>query len=146
MLFNIPDVISPQLLKILHEMGHGDEICIGDGNFPAKSIARKGNAEYIRLDGHGVNVVLDAVLSLMPLDNFVLQPVKLMAKPDGDDTPCPIWETYGETVAKFDPRGKACFQFIERFDFYEHAGRCSTVVATSEKALYANIILKKGVT
>jgi len=145
MLFNVPNVISPQLLMILHEMGHGDEICLGDGNFPASSMAKANNAEYLRLDGLGVNVILDAILTLVPLDEFTAQPVKLMEKPKGDTTTSPIWGEYAATIAKHDSRGKNCIQFIDRFAFYEHAKQCYAIVATSEQATYANIILKKGV-
>ena len=145
MLLNIPNVISPQLLKILHEMGHGDEICIGDGNFPARSVSKAEDAEYIRLDGLGVNVIVDAILTLMPLDNLVSQPVKLMRKPEGDNTPSPIWDEYAATIAKHDSRRKNSMQFIDRFAFYENAKACYAIIATSEQATYANIILKKGV-
>lgn len=126
-------------------MGHGDEICLADGNFPARSVSKRGNAEYIRADGHGVKPILEAVLSLMPLDTFVAQPVKLMGKPEGDKTPTPIWDDYREIISKFTPKEVNSIQFIERFAFYEHASRCYAIVATSEQALYANIILKKGV-
>ena len=93
MLKNISPVISPELLKILMEMGHGDEIVIGDGNFPAASVAQR----LVRLDGHGVNEILEAVLKLMPLDTYVDAPVALMDNGDPSDTP-PIWEEYKKTV------------------------------------------------
>lgn len=145
MLFNIPNIISPDFLKILQEMGHGNEICIGDGNFPAKSMAKDGNTELVRLDGHGVPDILDAVLQLMPLDSFVPKPVKLMQRVPGDDTPCPIWDEYINIVSKYDDRGNDCVEFVERFQFYELAKKCFVIVATGETAVYANVILKKGV-
>jgi len=140
MLKNIPPILSPDLLKILMEMGHGDEIVLADGNFPAASVAQR----LIRCDGHGVPEVLEAVLRLFPLDQYVQQPVALMAVVPGDSTKPRIWKEYrtiiaasGETFSDFD--------FVERFAFYERARKAYAVVATSEAALYANIILKKGV-
>ena len=88
MLKNISPVISPELLKILMEMGHGDEIVIGDGNFPAASMAQR----LVRLDGHGVPEVLDAVLRLMPLDTYVDAPVALMDNYGDSDRPA-IWKS-----------------------------------------------------
>ncbi|MCR4622527.1 MAG: L-fucose mutarotase [Clostridiales bacterium] len=139
MLKGISPIISPELLKILMEMGHGDEIVIGDGNFPAASIAKR----LVRLDGHGVNEILDAVLKLFPLDTYVDAPVGLMQVMPGDDVVPVIWDEYRKTVDKYEPGRK--FGYIERFDFYERAKNAYAVVATGEGALYANIILKKGV-
>ncbi len=138
MLKNISPVLSPELLKILMEMGHGDEIVIGDGNFPAASIAQR----LVRLDGHGVNEILDAILRLMPLDTYVEAPVALMDNGDPSNPP-PIWADYKETVEKNE--GKKEFELVERFAFYERAKKAYAVVATGETAIYANIILKKGV-
>ena len=139
MLKGISPIISPELLKILMEMGHGDEICIGDGNFPAASVAKR----LVRLDGHGVNEILDAILPLFPLDAYVETPVSLMEVVPGDDVVPVIWDEYKKTVDKYE-NGKK-FGYIERFAFYERARNCYAVVATGESALYANIILKKGV-
>ena len=138
MLKNISPIISPELLKILMEMGHGDEIVIGDGNFPAASIAQR----LVRLDGHGVNEIVDAVLRLMPLDTYVDAPVALMDNGDPANTP-PIWEDYKKTVNAIE--GDKKFELVERFDFYDRAKKAYCVVATGETAIYANIILKKGV-
>ena len=138
MLKNISPIISPELLKILMEMGHGDEIVIGDGNFPAASIAQR----LVRLDGHGVNEILDAVLRLMPLDTYVDAPVGLMDN-GGDGERPPIWAEYEKTVMANE--GDKKFELIERFAFYERAKKAYAVVATGETAIYANIILKKGV-
>ncbi len=140
MLKNIPGIISPELLKILMEMGHGDEIVIADGNFPSASIARR----LVRADGHGVPPLLKAVLTLFPLDIYVPKPVALMQRVPGDTTPTPIWDEYRSIVKasgeKFDD-----FEYVERLAFYERAKQAYAVVATGEGALYANIILKKGV-
>lgn len=138
MLKNISPIISPELLKILMEMGHGDEIVIGDGNFPAASIAQR----LVRLDGHGVNEIVDAILRLMPLDTYVDAPVALMDNGDPANTP-PIWEDYKKTVNAIE--GDKEFELVERFDFYDRAKKAYCVVATGETAIYANIILKKGV-
>lgn len=138
MLKGISPIISPELLKILCEMGHGDEIVIGDGNFPAASCAQR----LVRLDGHNVPELLDAILKLFPLDTYVDSPVALMATTKGDPTP-EIWATYEEIVEK--NNGKTAFSRVERFEFYERTKKAYAVIATSEKALYANIILKKGV-
>ncbi|MBP7052490.1 MAG: L-fucose mutarotase [Phycisphaerae bacterium] len=140
MLKNIPAILSPELLKILMEMGHGDEIVLADGNFPAASVAQR----LVRCDGHGVPELLEAVLKLFPLDTFVAQPVALMAVVPGDKTQPTIWETY-RTLVKSSGERFSDFEFIERFAFYERAKKAYAVVATSEKALYANVILKKGV-
>ncbi|MCR5523362.1 MAG: fucose isomerase [Clostridia bacterium] len=138
MLKNISPIISPDLLKILMEMGHGDEIVIGDGNFPAASVAQR----LVRLDGHGVNEILDAILRLMPLDTYVDAPLALMDNGDPSSPP-PIWKDYGETVNKIE--GDKKFELVERFAFYERAKKAYCVIATGETAIYANIILKKGV-
>ncbi|MBN1805495.1 MAG: fucose isomerase [Sedimentisphaerales bacterium] len=140
MLKNIPNLLSPDLLKILMEMGHGDELVIADGNFPAASIAQR----LIRLDGHGVPEVLDAVLKVFPLDIYVEKPVMLMQIVPGDDVETPIWDKYDKIIRASGEKFGG-FDNIERFAFYERAKKAYAVVATSESALYANIILKKGI-
>ena len=138
MLKNIPSILSPELLKILMEMGHGDYIVIGDGNFPAVTNAQR----LVRLDGHGVPEILDAILKLMPLDTYVDSPVSLMDNGDPDNRP-EIWATYKEIVEKNE--GDKNIGLIERFDFYDKAKNAFASVATGETAIYANIILQKGV-
>jgi L-fucose mutarotase len=140
MLKNVPPILSPELMKILMEMGHGDEIVLADGNFPAASVAQR----LVRCDGHGVPELLEAILKLFPLDTFVAQPVGLMAVVPGDQTQPTIWETY-RTIVKNSGERFSDFEFVERFAFYERAKQAYAVVATGEKALYANVILKKGV-
>lgn len=137
MLKGIPRIISPELLKIMMEMGHGDEIVIGDGNFPGASI----NEKCVRCDGHGVPELLEAMLKLFPLDTYQ-KPVYLMEKVAGDTVETPIWDEYAKIVA---PYTDEKFEMIERFDFYERAKKAYAVVMTGESALYANVILKKGV-
>lgn len=139
MLNGIPPIISPDLLKILCEMGHGDEIVIGDGNFPAASNAKR----LVRCDGHGIPELLRAILELFPLDTYVERPFMLMQVSLGDTTVPVIWDEYKQIVGKFCPEAE--ISEIERFAFYERAKNAYAVIATGESALYANVILKKGV-
>jgi L-fucose mutarotase len=140
MLKGISAAISPELLKILMEMGHGDELVIGDGNFPAASSARR----LVRADGLAVPPLLDSILQLFPLDQYVERPVALMAVVPGDSYQPVIWDEYLGIVVRHEPGFKG-FEFVERFAFYERARQAYAILATSEAALYANIILKKGV-
>lgn len=139
MLKNIPDIISPDLLKILMEMGHGDEIVISDGNFPSASLAKR----LVRLDGHKAPEVLEAILKLLPLDTYA-DNAFLMEKVPGDDVETPVWGVYEEICKKGDPGFKG-FSFISRYGFYDRAKEAYAVVHTGETALYGNILLKKGV-
>lgn len=138
MLKGIPDIISPELLKILDEMGHGDEIVIADGNFPTASMGQR----EVRADGHGVPELLDAILQLFPLDTYVEAPVALMEVVPGDPVVPVIWDEFKEIIEKRDP---AKIEYIERFAFYERAKKAYAIIATGEKAIYANVLLKKGI-
>jgi L-fucose mutarotase len=140
MLKGVPAIISPELLKVMMEMGHGDELVIADGNFPAASMARR----LLRADGHGVPDLLDAILKFFPLDSFVEHPAALMQVVPGDPTKPLIWEQYRSIVKNAEEKFED-FEYVERFAFYERAGRAYAILATGERALYANIILKKGV-
>ncbi len=140
MLNGVPAILSPELLKVMMEMGHGDELVIGDGNFPAASMARR----LLRADGHGVPELLQAVMKFFPLDGFVEHPAALMAVVPGDPTKPAIWEKYRGILKAADANFKD-FELVERFDFYERARQAYAILATGEAALYANIILKKGV-
>jgi L-fucose mutarotase len=140
MLKGIPNILSPELLKILMEMGHGDEIVLADGNFPAAANAQR----LIRCDGHNVPDLLDAILKLFPLDNFVKQPVSLMDIVPGDNYKPEIWNDYKQIVNKYDSHFED-FEMVERFKFYSRAQKAYAIVATGEMARYANIILKKGI-
>ena len=143
MLKGIPKILSPELLKVLCEMGHSDTLVIGDGNFPAESMGK--NAKVIRMDGHGTCEVLEAILQVFPLDTYVEKPVKLMEVMAGDTVETPIWDEYAKIVAANDARGKDAIGNIERFAFYEEAKKAYAIIATSEGALYANVLLQKGV-
>lgn len=142
MLKGIPKILSPELLKALCEMGHTDELTIGDGNFPGHTYGKK----VIRMDGHGVPEILEAILEVFPLDTYVEKPVTLMEVVKGDTAKTPIWDTYKEIIAKFDDRGADCVQAIDKWEFYDQTKeKSSVVIMTGESAIYANIILKKGV-
>ena len=143
MLKGIPQSLSPELLKVLCEMRHSDRLVIGDGNFPVESMGK--NAITIRCDGHGVPEILDAILTVFPLDTYVEHPVSLMEVMKGDNVETPILDTYKEIVAKHDERGEKAIGTIERFAFYEEAKTCYCIISSGEKALYANIMLQKGV-
>ena len=141
MLKQIPPIIPPELMKIMMEMGHGDELLLCDGNYP-----RNGSPERcVRMDGHGVPEILDAILQLFPLDSYVEKPFNLMQVMPGDDVETPIWEVYGQIEEKYEPRGREAIGQIERFAFYEEAKKAYAIIATGETALYANIMLQKGV-
>jgi L-fucose mutarotase len=140
MLKGISSAISPDLIKVLMEMGHGDELVIADGNFPSASIAQR----LVRADGLGCSVLLDAILRIFPLDQYVEKPVALMAVVPGDPYKPTIWDDYRKIIQQHEP-DLTDFEYVERFAFYERARKAYAVLATSEMALYANIILKKGV-
>lgn len=142
MLKGVPAILSPQLLKVLCEMGHGDEIVIADGNFPAESMGK--DAVVIRADGHGVPEILDAVLKMIPLDQYVERPAALMEVVPGDDCVPVIWEQY-RALLEDNSEDPARIEMMERFAFYERAKKAYAIIATGESAIYANILLKKGV-
>lgn len=143
MLKGIPAILSPELLKVLCEMGHGDRLVIADGNFPSESMGKDGIV--IRMDGHGTPEVLEAILELFPLDTYVEQPVRLMEVVAGDEVETPIWEAYKEIIQNQEGRGAECIGYLERFRFYQEAQSAYAVIATGERALYANVMLQKGV-
>ncbi|MGH7941554.1 MAG: RbsD/FucU family protein [Limisphaerales bacterium] len=139
MLKGIPNILAPDLLKILMEMGHGDEIVIADGNFPAASHAQR----LARCDGVGAPQLLDAVMLLFPLDTFVEYSAALMAVVPGDNYNPEIWPIYKQIVQRHEPRFRD-FEMLDRQAFYDRAKKAYAIVATSEMARYANIVLKKG--
>ena len=146
MLNNIPPILSPELLKVLCEMGHGDRICIGDGNFPGVSMAKPNNCVFLRADGHGVPELLDAILQVIPLDEYVEHPVMIMQVAEKDKgLEVPIWDEYKKIVARHDARGAAAFGSYERFEFYDEARKTYCILQSGETAIYANIILQKCV-
>jgi len=139
MLKGIPPVLSPELLKILAEMGHGDELVIGDCNFPAASMGQR----CVRADGVRGTELLDAILQLFPLDTFVDAPVSLMEVTPGTMEGEPtVWQDFREIADRHQPGAK--FEKLERFAFYERAKNAYATVATTERAFFACIIIKKG--
>ena len=143
MLKGVPQILSPELLKVLCEMGHSDKIVIADGNFPTESMGKE--CIVVRCDGHGIPELLDAILEVFPLDTYVENPVNLMEVMKGDNVKTPIWDEYKEIISKYDERGEKAIGQIERFAFYEEAKTAYAIIATGESALYANIMLQKGV-
>lgn len=141
MLNKIPKILSPELVKTLMEMGHGDTIVLADGNFPSETCGKR----VVRADGHGVPELLDAVLELFPLDiKYSDKPFGLMEVVKGDSTVPTIWDEYKEILDKhYETRPE--IEYIERFEFYDRAKEAFAVIATGEEAIYANIILTKGV-
>jgi len=140
MLKGIPRILSPDLLFIIAQMGHGDELVLADANFPAASIAKR----LVRADGHGVEPILEALLQLFPLDHFIEQPAAVMRRVDQPDQAAPIWNEYQRRLDRSEGRPVG-MERVERFAFYERARQAFAVVATGETALYGNLIIKKGV-
>jgi len=139
MLKIIPEILTPDLLKILDEMGHGDEIVLADANFPAASNANK----LVVYRGIGVLPVLEGILKLFPLDTYVPTPAKVMQPIKAKEKEPDIWGSYKSLIKKYHSDFKE-FELIERFEFYEHARNAYAIVSTAEKTGYANLILKKG--
>ena len=140
MLKGLNPLLTPDLLMILRAMGHGDEIAIVDGNFPADSMAQR----LVRLDGVSATAVLDAVLSVMPLDDFVPQAAWRMEVVGDPQAEQPIFGEFRAIMARHEgPQMK--LGALERFAFYDRAQAAYAIVSTGEARLYGNVILKKGV-
>jgi L-fucose mutarotase len=140
MLKGIPPIISPELMQVMMSMGHGDELVLADANFPAATNARR----LVRADGHGVPAVLQAIVQFFPMDTYVDDPAVVMAVVPGDDVKPVIWKEYARILSKAEGRRITPVP-LEREKFYERARRAFAVVATGERALYANLIIVKGV-
>ena len=141
MLKGIPAIISPDILKVLCEIGHGDEIVIADGNFPGSSVAKAKNHVCLRADGHTVCEMLEAILTLMPLDTYE-QAVFYMDKERGDNSETPAWDQIREIIK---PHIDQNANPLSRFAFYDRAKEAYAVIQTTDKTMYANVIIKKGV-
>lgn len=139
MLKYIPPILGPDLLHILRAMGHGDDLVIADANFPGTTNARR----LVRLDGIPATDVLEAVLSLLPLDDFVEDHATTMQVVGDPDQRVPVVGAFAALVAEHEP--DAHITTMERFAFYERASQAFAVIQTGETRLYGNIILKKGV-
>lgn len=140
MLKNISPLISPQLLKTLAEMGHGDEIIFSDAHFPAHSMGPK----VIRADGLRVSELLAAIIPLFELDSYA-PPLVMMAAVEGDTLDASVEQRYLQALSSPD-RHDLSVTRIDRFAFYERAQKAFAIVITGETAKYGNILLKKGVT
>jgi L-fucose mutarotase len=139
MLKGIPHILGPDLLHALQAMGHGDEITIVDGNYPGDSAG----PILVRADGHSGTDLLEAILTLMPLDDFVPDPAVVMEVVGDPTGRPPIVREYATIVARHEP--KVELASLERFAFYRRANAGYAIVQTGEQRLYGNIILKKGV-
>ena len=140
MLKGLSPLLTPELLKILCEMGHGDEIVLADGNFPSEAIGQR----VVRLDAHAGTDVLKAIMSVFPIDTYSDPNAFLMEVVPGDNVETPSWDEYSH-IMKESEGETVRIGHIERFAFYERAKKAYAVIATGETALYANLILKKGV-
>jgi L-fucose mutarotase len=141
MLIGISPLISPQLLAILYRMGHGDDIVLADAHFPGETFGKR----VIRADGIKIADLLNGILPLFVLDDYVDSPLTMMAPVEGDELDPLVEKAYWKSITKHWP-GTAPIQRIERYAFYERAKEAFAVVMTGETAKYGNIILKKGVT
>ncbi len=140
MLKGLDPLLGPDLLHVLAAMGHGDEIVLVDANFPATATARR----LVRMDGHSATVVLGAVLTLFPLDSFVEQPAAVMAVVGDPAAVPPVVREFQAALDAAEGRPVSVAR-VERFAFYERAAQAFAIVATGERRLYGNVILKKGV-
>ncbi len=141
MLVGISPLLSPELLAVLHRMGHGDEIVLADAHFPGETF----NTNVIRADGLRISDLLDAILPLFALDTYVDSPVIMMAAVKGDTIDPGVEKAYREKIDIHWPETPP-IKRIERFAFYDRTREAFAVVMTGETAKYGNILLKKGVT
>lgn len=139
MLKNINPLLSPDLLKVLCAMGHGDEIAIVDGNYPADTDAKR----LVRLDGHSATDILDAVLSVMPLDDRVADCAFRPATLNDPHRAEPIFAAFEKIVKTHEPQRH--ISVLVGDAFYTRVKSCYAIVASGERRLYGNIVLKKGV-
>ena len=137
MLKGIPNCLSPDLVRALMSMGHGDEIVLADADFPAASYAKR----LIRADGVDIATLLEAILPFFPLDSFVDKPVITMDWRDWAHAEPAAYQTFRNSILKSDP-GFADFEYLKRFDFYERAKSSFAIVITGEPD--GNLVLKKG--
>ncbi len=141
MLKGLDPILNADLLHILRAMGHGDDLAIVDANFPATTMSKR----LVRMDGHTATRVLDGVLSVMPLDTFVDTAAWHMEPVDDPTSVPPVCGEFQQIVDKHEGAGKFPLGTIERFAFYDHVQSCFAVIATGERRLYGNVILRMGV-
>jgi L-fucose mutarotase len=140
MLKGISPVISPDLLKTLAEMGHGDEIVLADAHFPGHTFCKT----VIRADGIRVPDLLEGIIPLFELDSYA-DPLIMMASVEGDKLDPSVEKSYMKAIKKAAPDAPKVKR-IDRFSFYDRAEKAFACIMTGELAKYGNIILKKGVT
>lgn len=141
MLRNIPKILPPDLVKYMMEMGHADVMILADANYPGTSHAR----HIVRMDSVEIPELLEAVLPLFPLDNFIPNPVKLMKNLPTEPVP-EIWNTYRSLLEKYDKDDAFKeFDFMDRLPFYAESEKAYVIVQTGDTSRYANIVLQKGV-
>lgn len=134
MLNRIPKILSPDIVKNLMEMGHGDSLLLADANYPAQTYGKR----VVRADGLNIPGLLEAILELMPIDDYTEKPVQLMSPVEGDQDPN-IWKEYKNLISEKD------INYLERFDFYKASEKCHTIIQTGETAVYGNVMLTKAV-
>ncbi len=139
MLKGLNPLLSPDLLRVLRAMGHGDEIAIVDANYPAEASGRP----VLRFDGHPAAAVLDAVLSVLPLDDFVPEAAFRMEVVGDPGAEQPVFAEFRALLTRH--AGAPTLGRLDRFAFYERARGCAAILASGERRLYGNVILKKGV-
>lgn len=134
MLNRIPKILSPDIVKSLMEMGHGDTLLLADANYPAQTYGKR----VVRADGLNITELLVAIMEVMPIDDYIETPVQLMSPVEKDQEPN-IWKEYKNLISKKE------INYLERFDFYKTSENCHTIIQTGEIAIYGNIMLTKGV-
>jgi len=140
MLKGISPLLSPELLLILHQMGHGDELVLADAHFPGHALGQR----VLRADGLGIVALLDGILPLIELDVYAPDPLVMMAPVKGDTADPAVKRSYAEVIARHASAAPALAE-VERFAFYERAKSAFAIVVTGEQAKYGNLIIKKGV-
>lgn len=146
MLKGISPLLSPDLLRALMAMGHGDYIALCDANCPVEMFGREGGARVLRADGISAPDLLKAILDIMPVDESYPHPFLLGNKTANDaHIETPIWDTFRQIACQYDPRGLDAFEQMGRDEFCAFISHAYAVVQTGERALYGNIAIRKGV-
>ena len=146
MLKGISPLLSPDILRALAAMGHGDYIALCDANCPVETFGRNGGALVLHADGISATDLLRAILDIMPVDESYPYPFLIGNKTAADrNIEPPIWDEFKCIAAEYDPRGADAFEQFERDDFCNFISRGYAVIQTGERALYGNIAIRKGV-
>jgi len=139
MLKGLDPLLGPELLRVLRAMGHGDEIAVVDGNYPAEEHAKR----LVRLDGHGAPRILDAILSVLPVDDMVAEAVWRPAAHLDPRRMEPVFDDFSAVLLKHEP--KQHIVALTGETFYSKVKACFAIIASSESRLYGNIVVRKGV-